>query len=112
AFGLKGLIGSHEAVAAQAARIAGRPVRIALSRAHMYSFLGYQPRIVQKMGLGADEKGTLAAVTHDVVNLTTVTDDYIEATTEASKALYATPTMGLPHRAGPTNVGRPPPILS
>jgi xanthine dehydrogenase YagR molybdenum-binding subunit len=107
AFGLKGLIGSHEALAAQAARIAGRPVRIALSRANMYSFLGYQPRIVQKMGLGADEKGILAAVTHDVVNLATVTDDYIEATTEASKALYATPTMWLRHRAERANVAMP-----
>jgi xanthine dehydrogenase YagR molybdenum-binding subunit len=49
AFGVKGLIWPHEALAALAARIVKRPVRIALSRANMYSFLGYQPRIVQKM---------------------------------------------------------------
>ncbi len=107
AFGVKGLIGAHEALAAQAARIAGRPVRIALSRANMYSFLGYQPRIVQKMGLGADEKGILTGITHDVVNLATVTDDYIEAATEASKALYATPTMWLRQRAERANVAMP-----
>jgi xanthine dehydrogenase YagR molybdenum-binding subunit len=68
AFGVKGLIWPHEAVAALAARILGRPVRIVVSRANMYSFFGYQTRIVQKMGLGADETGALAAITHDVIN--------------------------------------------
>jgi xanthine dehydrogenase YagR molybdenum-binding subunit len=107
AFGVKGLIWPHEALAALAARIVKRPVRIALSRANMYSFLGYQPRIVQKMALGADEKGALAAIMHDVVNLTTTTDDYIEFSTEASKALYATPTMWLRQRAERANVAMP-----
>jgi xanthine dehydrogenase YagR molybdenum-binding subunit len=107
AFGLKGLIWPHEALAALAAKVAARPVRIVLSRANMYSFLGYQPRIVQKMALGADERGALAAITHDVVNITTVTDDFIEATTEASKALYATPSMWLRQRAERANVAMP-----
>ena len=93
AFGVKGLIWPQEALAALAAKIVARPVRVVLSRANMFSFLGYQTRIVQKIGLGADEKGALAAVTHDVVNLTSVTDDFIEAATEASKSLYATPSM-------------------
>jgi xanthine dehydrogenase YagR molybdenum-binding subunit len=42
AFGVKGLIWPQEALAALAAKIVGRPVRIVLSRADMYSFLGYQ----------------------------------------------------------------------
>jgi xanthine dehydrogenase YagR molybdenum-binding subunit len=107
AFGVKGLIWPHEALAALAAKIVARPVRIALSRANMYSFLGYQPRIVQKMGLGADRKGALTAITHDVVNLTTVTDDFIEFATEASKSLYATPSMWLRQRAERANVAMP-----
>ena len=78
-----------------------------LSRANMYSFLGYQPRIVQKIGLGADEKGALAAVTHDVVNLTSVTDDFIEFATEASKSLYATRSMRLSQRAERAHVAMP-----
>ena len=107
AFGVKGLIWPQEALAAIAAKIVERPVRIVLSRANMYSFLGYQPRIVQKMGLGADERGTLAAVTHDVVNLTSVTDDFIEFATEASKSLYATPSMRLRQRAERAHVAMP-----
>ncbi len=107
AFGVKGLIWPQEALAAIAAKIVERPVRIVLSRANMYSFLGYQPRIVQKMGLGADEKGTLAAVLHDVVNLTSVTDDFIEFATEASKSLYSTPSMRLRQRAERAHVAMP-----
>jgi xanthine dehydrogenase YagR molybdenum-binding subunit len=107
AFGVKGLIWPQEALAAIAAKIVERPVRIVLSRADMYSFLGYQPRIVQKMGLGADEKGTLAGVTHDVVNLTSVTDDFIEFATEASKSLYSTPGMRLRQRAERAHVAMP-----
>jgi xanthine dehydrogenase YagR molybdenum-binding subunit len=107
AFGVKGLIWPHEALAVLAARIVARPVRIVLSRANMYSFLGYQPRIVQKLGLGADGRGALAAITHDVVNLTTVTDDFIEFATEASKSLYATRSMWLRQRAERANVAMP-----
>jgi xanthine dehydrogenase YagR molybdenum-binding subunit len=107
AFGAKGLMYSHEALAALAAKVLARPIRIVLSRSNMYAFGGFQPRIVQKMGLGADDKGTLSAVTHDVVNLTSITDDFIEFTTEASKALYATPSMRLSQRAERANVPMP-----
>jgi len=107
AFGVKGLIWPQEALAALAAKTVGRPVRVVLSRANMYSFLGYQPRIVQKMALGADDRGVLAAVTHDVVNLTSMTDDFIEFATEASKSLYATRSMYLRQRAERAHVPMP-----
>ncbi|HEY2750734.1 xanthine dehydrogenase family protein molybdopterin-binding subunit [Phenylobacterium sp.] len=107
AFGAKGLIYPHETLAAVAAKMLGRPVRIVLSRADMYAVLGYQARIVQKLGLGADDAGVLSAVTHDVVNLTSITDDFIEAATEASKSLYATPSLRLSQRAERANVAMP-----
>ena len=76
-------------LAAAAARIAERPVKLVLSRANLYSRLGYQPRITQKMALAADDAGKLAAVSHDVVNITSVSDDFVEFATDASKGLYA-----------------------
>jgi xanthine dehydrogenase YagR molybdenum-binding subunit len=107
AFGVKGLIYPQEALAALAAKTVMRPVRIILSRANMYSFLGYQARMVQKMGLGADERGALTVITHDAVNLTSMTDDYIEAATEASKSLYATPSIRVSQRAERAHVPMP-----
>jgi xanthine dehydrogenase YagR molybdenum-binding subunit len=109
-FGTKGWVWPHEVLAAAAARIAGRPVRLALSRADLYSCLGYQPRIAQKVALGADASGRLTAVRHDVVNLTTVTDDFVEFATEASKGLYAAPAMRLAQRVERANVAMPTPM--
>jgi xanthine dehydrogenase YagR molybdenum-binding subunit len=106
-FGGKGWVWPHEVLAAAAARIVGRPVKLVLSRANLYSCLGYQPRMAQKVALGADGEGHLAAVLHDVVNLTSVTDDFVEFATEASRSLYATPSMRLRQRVERANVAMP-----
>jgi xanthine dehydrogenase YagR molybdenum-binding subunit len=109
-FGGKGWVWPHEVLAAAAARIAGRPVRLVLSRAHLYSCLGYQPRIAHKVGLGADASGRLTAVMHDVINVTAMTDDFVEFATEASKGLYATPAMRLRQRVERAHVSMPTPM--
>ncbi|TIS56290.1 MAG: xanthine dehydrogenase family protein molybdopterin-binding subunit [Mesorhizobium sp.] len=109
-FGGKGWIWPHQVLAAAAARITGRPVRLALSRANAYSCLGYQPRMAQKIVLAADRSGKLTAMQQDVVNLTTVTDDFVEFATEASKGLYATPAMRLRQRVERAHVAMPTPM--
>jgi xanthine dehydrogenase YagR molybdenum-binding subunit len=109
-FGGKGWVWPHEVLAVAAARIVGRPVKLVLSRANLYSCLGYQPRMAQKVALGADREGRLAAVLHDVVNLTSVTDDFVEFATEASRSLYATPSMHLRQRVERANVAMPTPM--
>jgi xanthine dehydrogenase YagR molybdenum-binding subunit len=109
-FGSKGYTWPHEVLAAAAARISGRPVKLVLSRANLYSCLGYQPRIAQKVALGADAAGKLTAVIHEVINITAMSDDFVEFATEASKALYATPSMRLRQRVERTNVAMPTPM--
>ena len=106
-FGVKGWIWPQEILAPAAAKVVGRPVKLVLSRADMYSFLGYQPRFAQKLTLGADLAGRLTALAHDSVNLTSITDDYIEYAIEASKGLYATPAMRLGVRVERANVAMP-----
>jgi xanthine dehydrogenase YagR molybdenum-binding subunit len=106
-FGGKGFVWPQVFLAAAAAKIARRPVKLTLTRANLYSFLGYQPRIAQRMALGTDAVGRLTAVTHDVVNLTAVSDDFVEFATEASKSLYATPAMHQSQRVERANVAMP-----
>src|SRR4029078_2077168 len=43
-FGAKGYIWPHEILAAAAARVAGRPVKLHLRRPDQFSNVGYQPR--------------------------------------------------------------------
>jgi xanthine dehydrogenase YagR molybdenum-binding subunit len=52
----------------------------------------------------------LTAVCHDVVNLTTVTDDFAEFATQASMGLYATPSMRLSQRVERAHVAMPTPM--
>jgi xanthine dehydrogenase YagR molybdenum-binding subunit len=106
-FGVKGWIGPHEVLAALAAKVAGRPVRLVLTRANLYSFLCYQTRVAQRVTLGSDAQGRLAAVAHDVVSLTTVSDDYIEFAMAASMEMYATRSMRLRQRVERANVAMP-----
>jgi xanthine dehydrogenase YagR molybdenum-binding subunit len=104
AFGSKGYVWPHEILAAAAAKVVGRPVRLVLSRADMYAQVGFQPRIVQAVALVADAHGRLTALTHDSVNVTTVSEDFVEFSTEAAKALYATPALRTTQRVERCNI--------
>jgi xanthine dehydrogenase YagR molybdenum-binding subunit len=106
-FGGKGFIWPHQILAAAAAKIVGRPVKLVMTRAQMYANVGYQPFLTQAMTLGADASGRLTALRHDVIGLTNVSDDYVEWGTEASKGLYATPTMHLRQRVRRAHVNLP-----
>jgi xanthine dehydrogenase YagR molybdenum-binding subunit len=110
AFGCKAMIYPHEILAVAAARIAGRPVRIALSRAQMYSVVTYQPQVVQTVALGATPEGELRAIDHEAINLTSVTDDYVEYATEASRNLYPASAIRLRQRVQRANVNTPNPM--
>jgi xanthine dehydrogenase YagR molybdenum-binding subunit len=109
-FGCKGYVWPHQILAAAAARIAQRPVRIALTRAQMYSIVGYQPQLVQTITLGAGHDGRLRAIGHDAVNVTSVSDDYVEFATEASRTGYAADAIRLSQRVQRANVNLPTPM--
>jgi xanthine dehydrogenase YagR molybdenum-binding subunit len=109
-FGCKGFVWPHQIAAAAAARIVGRPVRIALSRAQMYSVITYQPQLVQTVRLGADPDGRLRAIDHESINVTSVTDDFVEYATEASRSTYAADAIRVRQRVQRANVNLPNPM--
>jgi xanthine dehydrogenase YagR molybdenum-binding subunit len=109
-FGCKGFVWPHQIIAAAAARVVERPVRIALSRAQMYATVAYQPQIVQTVALGADAQGQLAAIDHESINVTSVSDDFCEYATEASRTTYAAPAIRLRQRVQRANVNLPNPM--
>ncbi|MEV7383559.1 xanthine dehydrogenase family protein molybdopterin-binding subunit [Streptomyces lydicus] len=106
-FGAKAYVWPHEIIAAAAARVVRRPVKLVLTRAQMYTIVGYQPRMVQDVRLGADATGRLTAVIHDTDNVTAVTDDYVEFGSSPSKSLYATDTISLTQRVRRGNTNLP-----
>jgi xanthine dehydrogenase YagR molybdenum-binding subunit len=94
-FGAKGYIWPHEILAAAAARVVGRPVKLHLRRSDQFSNVGYQPWMEQTIRLAATAGGVLLGLEHSVVNTTALADTHVESATEASKSLYAVPALRL-----------------
>jgi xanthine dehydrogenase YagR molybdenum-binding subunit len=92
-FGSKGAPWSHVALAAIAARAVGRAVKLALTRPQLQSLAGHRPKTVQKLQLGADARGRLTAIRHDVVSETSRYDQFIESCTGVTRMLYACPDL-------------------
>ena len=87
-FGGKSWSWPHTVLAALAAKVVNRPVRLSLSRAQMYSMVGHQPATVQTVALGADRDGKLTGIRHDSINPTSIFDDYVEYAAVASRHLW------------------------
>jgi xanthine dehydrogenase YagR molybdenum-binding subunit len=92
-FGAKGTVWSHQFLAALGAKISGRPVKLALTRAACFTGCGYQPMMRSHVRLAADRDGVLRAVVHETANLTSQSDDYVEFGNAGARGLYATPAL-------------------
>ncbi len=64
-FGGKGTTQSDLALAAIAARVSGRPVKVVLQRPLMFNNTIHRPKTIQRVRLGAGKDGRLVAIGHD-----------------------------------------------
>src|SRR5204863_9035443 len=92
---------SHVTLAALGARVAGRPVKLMLSRREMYYGTGYRPHTVQRVALGASRDGRLAALVHEGYQETSTYEEFSEALLDASRFLHACPNVLTRHRLAP-----------
>jgi hypothetical protein len=81
----------HVTLAALGARVAGRPVKLMLTRHGMYYGVGYRPHTVQRVALGASRDGRLTAVLHEGHQETSVYEEFTERLLDASRFLYSCP---------------------
>ncbi|MGD0476232.1 MAG: xanthine dehydrogenase family protein molybdopterin-binding subunit [Candidatus Velthaea sp.] len=107
AFGCKGSQWPHTILAAMAAKLVGRPVRIELWRPQMWGSIGYRPPTVQRVALGAGHDGVLTSQIHEVVSQTSTFDEFIEPSGLLTTMLYASPTLRVTHELKRLNVGTP-----
>jgi len=106
-FGCKGTTWSHVMLAAMAARMAKRPVKLVLERTQMYGPVGARPLTEQRLRLGAERGGKLLAVAHDTVSSTSFVDDFAEPCTAVTRKAYATDNLQTSQRLATLNVGVP-----
>ena len=97
----------HVALAALGARVAGRPVKIMLSRREMFYSVGSRPHTIQRLSLGATQDGDLTAISHDAWQETSTYEEYTEALLDTSRFLYSCPNVFTRHRLAKLNIHTP-----
>ena len=89
------LLAHHQVLAAAAARIAGRPVRIAVSRAGVYRLIGGRAPTEQRVAIGAAADGRFTAIVHTGTHTTTRNNLWPEPFMLATHSHYAAETFTL-----------------
>jgi xanthine dehydrogenase YagR molybdenum-binding subunit len=97
----------HVTLAALGAQVAGRPVKLMLSRREMYYGIGYRPQTVQRLALGAWRDGRLAAIVHDGYQETSTYEEFSEALVNSTRFLHSCPNVYTRRRVAPMNVQTP-----
>jgi xanthine dehydrogenase YagR molybdenum-binding subunit len=106
-FGSKGSPWSHVPLAALAAKLARRPVKLVVTRPQMCSLVGHRPVTLQRLRLGADAQGRLTAIEHHVTSETSRFDEFVEAAGWQSRMLYSCPNVATSHRLVRLDVSMP-----
>jgi len=106
-FGSKGQSWPHSTIAAIAAKMVGRPVKIAITRRQMFTSNGHRPATRQAEVLGADKDGKLVAIQHLAVNHVSASDTFVEPTGSLASMLYSCPNVDIGHQLVRVNVDPP-----
>jgi xanthine dehydrogenase YagR molybdenum-binding subunit len=104
-FGSKGSTWSHVILAAMAAKIVQKPVKLALERPQMWGPVGGRPATVQHIKLGATADGKLTGIQHDVIVHTSVMEDFLEPSAAQTRMLYASEACHTSHNLVEMNLG-------
>jgi xanthine dehydrogenase YagR molybdenum-binding subunit len=106
-FGCKLSSWSHVTIAAMAAHKLQRPVKLVLGRSQMYGPVGFRPRTVQTVTLGAKQDGTLTAIRHETVSESSKFVEFVESSSSVSLNAYACKNVATSQRIAPLDIGKP-----
>jgi xanthine dehydrogenase YagR molybdenum-binding subunit len=107
AFGCKAMVWPHTTLAAMAARRVGRPVKLALTRAQMFSSCGHREEQEQRIVLGAARDGHVTTLRHHKLSATSPFDDWAEPSLNVAAQAYAYPNHEGIYRLVRTNIMTP-----
>lgn len=99
----------HLVMAIAAARVLGRPLRLELTRAQMFTLTGRRQETVQDLKLGASKDGRLTAIVHESLAPTSMFGDYADALATVTRVLHACPNVATRQRLARVNAPQPNP---
>jgi xanthine dehydrogenase YagR molybdenum-binding subunit len=103
-FGSKGGMWGNMILAAIAAKVVNRPVKLALTRQMMFNSVGLRQRNRQKMRLAATKDGKLLALAHETTTHCAVSGEFVEPCGDCSKVMYDAPNSKISYRVVAMNV--------
>jgi len=107
-FGGKAFTHPHTILAAAVAKVAGRPVKLPLTRAQMFTGVGHRPATKQKLTVAATPDGTLTAIRHVTTQDASLVGEHMESCgMTTSQIMYACPNVQIVQRLAPINVATP-----
>jgi xanthine dehydrogenase YagR molybdenum-binding subunit len=106
-FGSKGTPRPHVILAVMCSQAIRRPVKLPVTRQQMFAVTGYRTPTIQRMRLGADREGRLAAICHDVIIQTSTIREFGEQAALPSRMMYAAPHRRTTHRLARLDVPTP-----
>jgi xanthine dehydrogenase YagR molybdenum-binding subunit len=104
-FGSKGLW-LHTIIVAMAAKAAGRPVKLALTRQMMQTNVGHRAATIQKVALGTDTTGKLSVLRHHTNTYNNLTQ-FFEPSGKQSLVLYKAPLREVTYNVAMLNRSTP-----
>lgn len=106
-FGSKIIPQTEALLAALAAQVCDRPVKVAYTRQQMWSLISYRTPTIQHICRGASKEGRLTAIAHDVIQQTSMIEEFAEQTAVISRLMYAAANRRTTHRLARLNVPTP-----
>ena len=104
-FGTKGYVWSQTILAAMAAKVAQRPVKLVLDRTQMFGPVGSRPNTSQHIKLAASSDGKLLLQQHDSTCYTSFISDWVESAAAQTTLLYDSESLSTSHLVVPLNLG-------
>ncbi|MFI0241078.1 xanthine dehydrogenase family protein molybdopterin-binding subunit [Streptomyces sp. NPDC016845] len=106
-FGSKGTPRPQPVLAAMAAKVTGRPVKLALHRRQLAAVVGHRSPTLHRLRLAAEADGTLTTVVHEVTSHTSRIKEFAETATAPTRVVYPSPHARTTQRVVPLDVPSP-----
>ncbi len=106
-FGSKGGAWGHVVLAALAAQMVKRPVKLALTRQMMFNSVGLRQKNVQRLRLGATKDGKLVALAHETTTHCAINEEFVEPCGDVSEHMYEVPNSRIAYLVAPMNIITP-----
>ena len=106
-FGSKALALPHGAIAAMAAKMLDRPVKLAVARPQTFTAYGGRPATRQTIALGATREGKLLSIIQRGANETSVDGKWVEPLGSVTSIMYATSNLSSRQNIVPVNTVTP-----